>query len=315
MNKVIVITGPTGIGKSSILKNLSENLPIEIINADSRQIYQDLYIGTASPSEEEKSKFKHHLYNFLAIDKTYSSGQYIKDTKKKITEIHNQGKIPIIIGGTFFYIKSLWDGLAMDVNISNEIKQLVENMTSSETRQELKTVDIISYEKIHPHDSYRNKRALTVSLATSQPFSQLPLKGGVYNDYMFESFYLDIDREILYDKINKRVAKMFDAGLLDEIFDLIFGGCMVSATAFNSIGYKEILTEITFETKKVEEILEKLEEIKTSTEIRTQLIELISKNTRNYAKRQLTWFRNEKRLKRFDRLDLIYYLSDKLREL
>lgn len=301
MKPVIVLTGATGSGKSAFLYQHLQGQPLEVIGADARQIYRYMKIGTAMPSKDQLEMFPHHLFHFLEPSQKFSAGEFVKKTKALIPEIHQRKKIPIIIGGTFFYIKSLWDGLSQEPSISNEIKNYVESLTIAETRLQLKEKDVVSFQKISASDKYRLSRALMVSLSGEKPFSAYTLEGGIYHDYYFYSCYLQKPRKQLYADINLRTQNMFEEGLLDEVKELLKQGFNLKTAGIKSIGYKEIFERIThlakndwaqedYQTTMIE-ILQNLSQIEIN-----QIKDDIAQKTRNYAKRQLTWFRNEPRL-------------------
>jgi len=298
---VIVLTGPTGSGKSGIINALESSLPVEIINADSRQIYKKMSIGTAAPSKEEQAKFPHHLFAFLDPSEKYSAGDYATDSSRIINNILDRKKIPILIGGTFFYIKSLWDGLMEEPEISKESIGIIESMPLEEVRKQLQKVDETSYNNIKPSDIYRNKRALLIYMNGGRPFSAYSRTGGLYDSYDFHSFFIDMPRMLLYERINKRTQEMFKNGLMEEISTLLAQGYGKQTPALCTIGYQEILDFCT-DTRTTPAQIDK-----NSLE---KLILLIAQKSRNYAKRQLTWFRNEPRLKTIDHTQAIFLLSD-----
>ena len=191
---VFVITGPTSVGKSSLVFELSKKFPIEVISADSQQIYRYMCIGTAQPSTDVLKQLKHHLVAFTTPSEKYSAGKFIKDTSFLIQDIIQRGKIPFIVGGSFFYIQSLWDGLMdephIDINILNEIN----NMPHIERLELLKVLDPISYSRIHPNNIPRIQRALLISKSSQQPFSSFKRTNGIYDQYCFHSFQLERDK-------------------------------------------------------------------------------------------------------------------------
>ncbi|MDH4262709.1 MAG: tRNA (adenosine(37)-N6)-dimethylallyltransferase MiaA [Spirochaetia bacterium] len=301
MKPVIVLTGPTGCGKSHIIYNLPQNLPIEIINADSRQIYRFMKIGTALPDQNEIKRFKHHMFEFLDPSEAFSAGQYIQMCKNIIHEIHLRNNIPVIVGGSFFYIKSLWDGLIENVQINPITRDKVNQLTKEKAHELLCEIDPERGQKLNPSDEHRVKRSLMLVLSTDRRVSQLKKSGEIYSKYDFQSFYIDMDRSVLYEQINKRVMLMFQNGLIDEIKKLTKMGYTIHDPGLNAIGYKEIL-EIS-ESRNL--TLDNWTE-----EVKQEAVLKISKSTRNFAKRQLTWFRNQDRLKRIDPLYAVSLLSE-----
>lgn len=301
MPRVIVLTGPTGVGKTAVLESL-EAAPFEIVNCDSRQIYAKMEIGTDLPPASLQQRFPHHLYGWLDPSQKYSAGRFVKDAKNLIEKIHQRGKIPLLCGGTFFYVKALWDGIIEEPQIESEVLAKVEAMTNQEARARLQEVDPLGCQKIEANDVYRNKRALMVYLSAGRPISTFQRKGGLYTQFDFQSYYLDDHRDAIYQRINLRVQKMFEAGFLDEVQRLKQEGYNADSPGLRTIGYKEAL--------KMERTHGEMEH--WSEEIINNLIKEISQSTRRYAKRQLTWFRHEKRLKRIDHRHLFYQLSEEI---
>ncbi|MDH4199520.1 MAG: tRNA (adenosine(37)-N6)-dimethylallyltransferase MiaA [Spirochaetia bacterium] len=298
---VIVLTGPTGSGKSSALYGLPENMPIEIINADSRQIYKYMKIGTALPSSFELRRFPHHMFSFLEPSLPFSAGQFAAMSKNLILEIHGRQRIPVIIGGTFFYIRALWDGLIKPVAIAPAIEARVGALSLEEAYNLLQKTDPQRAKKIFMGDEYRVRRSLMICLAANAKISDLEKSGGIYDQYKFHSYYMDMDRKQLYERINQRVLKMFQEGLIAEIYELFEMGYSGKDPAMNSIGYKELLS------------IKNKYNLQSQTwpeSVRGEAISVISKATRNFAKRQLTWFRNENRLKKVDHAHAVSQLSE-----
>ncbi len=294
---VIVITGPTAAGKSEIVYSLPPETPIEIINADSRQIYRHMSIGTALPAPHELNRFRHHMFAHVDPYERYSAGRFIKEALAAIAEIQERGRIAVIVGGTFFYIRSLWDGLLEEPEISLELRVEVENLSLAEIRRRLQEVDPHSFANIDAENDHRNRRAYLVSAALQKPFSQAPRVGGIYKQYDFFNLCVMRERAELYERINLRVGKMIEAGLVNEVHKLIEMGYTKESAGMNSIGYAQILAHL---------------EGQLSLEEAQQEIAL---KTRNFAKRQLTWFRNETRLKKIDFAQGYFQLSDHLKGL
>jgi len=301
MKPVIVLTGPTGSGKSRVVYDLPEKLPIEVINADSRQIYRYMDIGTAMPSRAEMEKFSHHLFSFLDPSQPFSAGQYASLCKEALEKIHARNHIPVIVGGTFFYIKALWDGLLENIPIPPEIKERVGKLSREDAYNLLREIDPHRGAKLFLRDEHRVKRSLELSLSTNSPISSLTKSGGVFANYTFHSFCLDMNRATLYERINERVKLMFDHGLLKEVANLLALGYTVHDPGLNAIGYKEIINMSAHDHLDVKNW--------TDNMIR-QVIEKTSQASRNFAKRQLTWFRHEDRLKRIDPIHAVSLISE-----
>ena len=299
MKPVLVITGATACGKSTIALELAQKFDLEIIGADSRQIYEGLIIGTASPSEAEKKLAVHHLFNFLDPSKKYSAGLFTQACREKIDEIHSKNKIPLIVGGSFFYIKSLWDGLLTEPKIPDSLKDEIFQLPLKKVLEQLETLDPISYSKIEPENDHRLRRALLISKAGKKPFSSYLPEGGIFDQFDFYSFCLERDRKEIYQRINTRVRKMLNTGLLDEV-EWLQKNYSPDCAAMNTIGYKQFGSE----------------PVKSLKPSDLEIIESeIAKLTRNFAKRQLTWFRNEPRLKRIDYNYGISQISENLKNI
>lgn len=283
--KIIVISGPTGIGKSKVAVELAKKLGnAEIISSDSMQIYKEMSIGTAKVTDEEMSGIKHHMIDEVSIHDNFSVYDYQKKAKKLISDMNERGTIPIIIGGTGLYINSLLYNLdfsseAEDKELREKLNKEAELYGKEYLYNKLKELDPEYAEKLSVNDTFRIIRALEVIYKSGNKYSEENKNFREYNDEYDKLIYiLQTDRELLYDRINKRVDKMFDAGLLDEVKDIIKDMTseeIASNRALLAIGYKELISylqgEITYE----------------------RAVDLIKQKSRNYAKRQLTWFRRE----------------------
>ncbi len=264
---VIVILGPTGIGKTKMGVQLAKLLDGEIINADSTQVYKNLDIATAKIKESEKQNIPHHLFDIRDINENYTVYDYQKDCRKKIAEILSRYKTPILVGGTGLYIKAaLYDYKFEEENNNDQF----ENLTNEEIYDRLKKID--SDITIHKNNRKRLVRALNYCLNNNCKISSKEKTNELLYDTVFIG--LTTDRDILYERINQRVDAMFQEGLLDEaktIFDL---GIRTKAV-MTPIGYKELFPYFTNDAT--------LEEC----------CDLIKRNSRKYAKRQYTWFNNQ----------------------
>ena len=275
---IIIIQGPTAVGKSTLANKLVQELHTEIISADSRQVYKYLDIGTAKPSKEIQKKIKHHLIDIVFPDEEYSAGDFVKDTEKLIYELYSKDKLPLIVGGTGFYIKALLEGIFKAPSIPKEIRenltQIAEEKGSEFLYEYLKEKDPSSAKRANPNDLHRIIRALEVYEATGKTVTQL-WQENPSDKRNFKTFNILIseDREILYKRINRRVDEMLKNGLLKEMKELLEKGYNEKSSGMNTVGYREFFPY--FEEKR------NLEEC----------IQEIKKNTRNYAKRQFTWYR------------------------
>jgi len=286
--EVIVIVGPTCSGKTNLSLKLSQLIPSEIISADSRQIYKYLDIGTAKPSKNQLKKATHHLIDILDPSENYDASLFEKDAEKIIDEIFKKNKTPIIVGGSGLYIKALIDGIFVtadkDEEYRKELHQKRKEYGNELLYKELEKVDPESAAKMLPQNWKRVMRALEVFHTSGQPIwkhHQIQYIGKE-KKYLFKQFGLNWDRKILYENIDKRVDEMIDMGFVDEVKNILDKGVDKNLNSLNTVGYKEII-----------QYLE--EEITLD-----RAIELIKRNTRHYAKRQLTWFRKDKRIYWFD---------------
>ena len=271
---VIVITGPTATGKTKLSIELAKKLNGEIINADSTQVFKDLDIATAKVTEEEKEGIKHHLIDIKNINENYTVYDYQKDARKTIEDILNRKKTPIIVGGTGLYIKAcLYDYKFEEENNKNNY----ENESTEELYQKLIEVD--QNTSIHPNNRKRIIRALNYYNENKKPLSSKEKTDKLLYDTIFIG--LTTDRQKLYEKINNRVDKMVELGLIEEA-KKIYDTKIISKAVMTPIGYKELFPY--FENKcKLNECIEK-----------------IKQKSRNYAKRQYTWFNNQMNIKWFN---------------
>lgn len=288
INEVIVLVGPTCSGKTNLSLILSHLIHSEIISADSRQFYKLLDIGTAKPSTEQFKKVPHHLIDFLDPSENYDVSLFEKDAERIIEEIFNRNKLPVIVGGSGLYIKALIDGIFQstdkDEEYRNELLQKRKEFGNEFLYNELKKVDSISAEKMLPQNWKRVMRALEVFHTTGQPIWKHHQKQSSLKEkkYEFKQFGLNWNRELLYENINQRVDSMIENGLLDEVKNILEMGYDKNLNSLNTVGYKEIVQHLEGEIS-----LERA-------------IELIKRNTRHYAKRQMTWFRKDKRIHWFE---------------
>ena len=280
--KVIVITGPTCSGKTYLSIKVAEKLNTEIISADSRQLYKYLNIGTAKPSHQELKKVKHHLIDCFEPDKDYSASKFENDALNIIEKIFVENKIPVVVGGSGLYIKSLVDGIFdtvdKDEEYREELLQIRKEKGNEALYELLKKVDPESAEKMIPQNWKRIIRALEVYKLSGKKIGELQKEYSRENNIEFVQYALDWDRKILYENIEKRVDEMIEQGLIEETKNILAKSFDENINALNTVGYKEIISylknEITLE----------------------RAVELIKRNTRRFAKRQMTWFRKDKRI-------------------
>lgn len=283
MKKILIITGPTASGKTDFAILCAKKLNGEIISADSMQIYRDLNIGTAKPTSEEQSQVKHHLVDIVEANAEFSVQQFVQNAQQKIDEILAKGKLPIVVGGTGLYIKSLIFPYSFcSAKKDEKIREFYNNVLKEKGNDFLFSIlqekDESSAKKIHKNDTKRVVRALEI-LTINNGQNKTELNDGEENKPRYDYTLLAINypREKLYERINLRVDKMFEQGLLNEVKNLLEKGKIKkSCQSMQAIGYKELFEY--FENK-----------LSLS-----ETIELIKKKTRNYAKRQLTFIRGFK---------------------
>ena len=272
-----IIVGPTAVGKTDLVLELSQYLNSEIINLDSRQIYKYLNIGTAKPTKADIKYISHHLIDFVDPKIQYSSFNFKKDFSKAYNKVLNENKIPIITGGTGFYLDTIVKPF-IKVGSDYGLRKYLERLEKKEPgilRTILKKIDEVSFDKIHKNDLKRIIRAIEIYILKGKNRNQLKNESEpILKDYKI--FVLNRDRKELHERINNRVDKMFDQGLLDEVKYLLNNGFNKNLNSLNTIGYKETIQYL--EGKR------SLEETK----------EIIKTNTRNYARRQIIYFRKYK---------------------
>lgn len=280
---LLVIAGPTASGKTKLSIDLAKRFDGEIVSADSMQIYKKMTIGTAKPTPEEMDGIPHHLIDFAEPGESFSVAEYVELARKVIAEIHARGKLPIVVGGTGLYISSLIDNVEFaETGSSLEIREKYKKMAEEEGKaavlEKLREVDPETAASLHENNIGRVIRALELYELTGMPMSRhKELSKRHPSPYQLCCLALDYrSRQTLYDRINLRVTRMVEEGLLEEARELMASG--YSATAAQAIGYKELIPWLDGEAP-LEDCLER---------IRMQ--------SRRYAKRQLTWFRRDERI-------------------
>ncbi|MFA6708663.1 MAG: tRNA (adenosine(37)-N6)-dimethylallyltransferase MiaA [Fusobacterium sp.] len=272
----IVIAGPTGVGKTELSLKIAKLLQGDIISADSAQVYRNMNIGTAKITEEEKQGIKHYMLDVVDPVEKYSVGDYQREVDGILFEKEKENKNIVLTGGTGLYIRSITDGLSDLPGADEKLRQNMEKFSDSELLKQLRGLDEESANLIHENNRKRVERALEVCLLTGEKFSEISKKNIKNNNYKFLKLYLTRDRESLYARINKRVDIMMEQGLLEEVKFLYekYGGEILKK--INIIGYNELINFL---------------EGKISLE---EGINAIKKNSRRYAKRQITWFKKDK---------------------
>jgi tRNA dimethylallyltransferase len=272
--KGIVIAGPTGVGKTELSIKLAKALSAEIISADSAQVYTGMNIGTAKITKEEMDGVKHHMLDIVEPIKKYSVGDYQKTVDSILKDLEVDGKNVILTGGTGLYINSITEGLSNLPEADKNIREKLSEQTTDELYKKLQEVDPEAAREIHKNNRIRVERALEVFMITGEKFSKLSKQNVRGNSCKFLKVALERDREHLYERINKRVEIMLEQGLLEEVKELykIYGE---NLRKVNIIGYTEIVDFL---------------EGKQSFE---EAVHYIKQNSRRYAKRQFTWFKND----------------------
>lgn len=278
---IYVIGGPTASGKSKLAVELAKRINGEIISADSMQIYKDMNIGTAKLTKEEMQGIKHHLLDFVSPEGRYSVANFKTDAKIKIEEILKKGKTPIIVGGTGLYIDSMIYGIEfqdekIDKEYREELNELAEKEGLERLYEEARKIDSEAMKKISINDKKRIIRVLEIYHKTGKTKTEVE-KESRKNEikYNYKMFAITMNREKLYERIEKRVDQMIEQGLIEEV-QSILNKYHKFPTAMQGLGYKEVVEYL--ENKLTKE----------------EMIEKIKKKTRHYAKRQLTWFKKNK---------------------
>ncbi len=277
--QVVVLTGPTASGKSEMAMEVARSCGAEIVSADSMQVYKYMDIGTAKPTPEEQKEVRHHLIDVCEPDRRFTVSDYQKLAKKAIDSIHARGRLPLIVGGTGFYIDALIQSFELPAeSTSSTIRSRLYERAATEGQeslyQELLEVDPKSESRVHPNNLRRVVRALEVYYVTGQPMSDLMSKSEP--PYRSTILALDVEREHLYRRIDNRVDEQVSRGLISEVAWLLERYGERLATARQAIGYKEIIAYL---------------ESRVTIE---EAIETLKRNTRRYAKRQITWFRRNR---------------------
>ncbi len=275
-NTALVVCGPTGSGKTKLSIDLAKAFDGEIISADSVAIYKGLNIGSAKPTEKERSEVVHHMIDVVSPTEEFSVAEYKELSRKILSDVIKRGKTPVICGGTGYYI----DALLYDFSYGNcpknekfrlECEKIVEEQGVLSLHERLRSVDKETADILHPNDVMRIVRALEIYETTGKKKSEITDKKTPV--VPFFAFSYDYEREVLYDRIEKRVDKMFADGLIDEVNGLLDSGVTADMQSMQAIGYKEVVSGLN----------EKLSE--------EQIKETVKRNTRRYAKRQITWFK------------------------
>lgn len=287
---MVALVGPTAIGKTDLSLRLAKELQGEIVSVDSMQVYRYMDIGTAKIMPGEMDGIPHHLIDIVNPDEEYDAARFVRDALIAIKAIHGRGKVPLLAGGTGLYLKSLTQGIFAGApenpQIRAELRQRVETEGCSKLHEELSVCDRISADRIHPNDSNRIVRALEIYYASDIPWSE-HLRRQAATDHSGKvtntlQIGLTCDRQILYNRINRRSRQMVEAGLEKEVRSLLTMGYTRNLNSMGSIGYRHMLNYIDGMWAKEE------------------MLELLARDTRRYAKRQYTWFSRMPKLEWFE---------------
>lgn len=286
MLPLVVVVGPTAVGKSDLAVELALRLHSEIISADSMQVYKYLQIGTAKLTREEQKGIAHHFLSFLEPYENFSVAQFQCLARGKIAEIAEKGKLPLLVGGTGLYVQAVIDPYEFpEINKVEEVRQKLLNRIKKGEGDKLHTelfrVDPLTAARLHPNDYRRITRALEVYYLTGKPISDYHRKSQQKPLYKTVMIGLTRNREELYERIENRVEKMYQKGLVEELKDLLEKGYSFNLKPFQALGYKQTLAYLQGEY-----------DLPTA-------IYLTKKATKNYAKRQLTWFKRDSRIQWF----------------
>ena len=278
--KIVVLAGPTGIGKTSLSLEIAERFHGAIVGADSMQVYRYMDIGTAKPDAREQAQAPHYMIDVASPDEPFDAAAYARMARAATCRILDQGRLPLLVGGTGFYIKALLHGLftskPADSKVRGRLHEEAAEKGSHQLYDRLRQTDPKAADRIHPNDTYRIVRALEVYEMTGRPMSAYQAAHG-FSEKPFKplKFCLYMDREALYERINRRVAAMVAAGLLEEVKALLDKGYAADLKPMQSLGYRHMLDYLSGRLDWPE------------------AVEQLKKDTRRYAKRQLTWFRND----------------------
>ena len=284
-DKLLILTGPTAVGKTALSVDLAQNLNGEIISADSMQIYKLMDIGTAKVTDDEMKDIPHHLIDIIDPDEEYTVSDYQRDATNLIAILNKKNKLPIVVGGTGLYINSLvyklnFAKVPPNEDIRDKYESLADKYGNEYIYEKLSSIDPDSSKKIHIKDKKRIIRALEIFELTGKTMSEYNKNFRKETDnYNLLMICLNMDRAKLYERINQRVDIMIEKGLIKEVEHILNQGYSEDLISLQGIGYKEIIAYLNNKLT-LEEAIDK-----------------IKQGSRNYAKRQLTWFRRDKRIK------------------
>ena len=281
--QVLGFVGATASGKTSLALAVAQHLPCEIVCMDSMQIYRRMDIGTAKPTAAEQAVAPHHMIDIVDPCDPYSVAEYTDAAHKVISGILDRGNIPILVGGTGLYLQGLtmpmnYGGLPSDPVVRQQLTDELDLIGAEKLHDKLKAIDAPTADRLHPNDTRRVIRALEIHQLTGIPMSEHKTPTDADSPYNFSLYAIDWPRHLLHERINQRVDQMIAEGLVDEVHALITSGVPESAQSMQGLGYKELFPVFKNELP----LQSAVEQIKTGT--------------RNYARRQLIWFRRDKRI-------------------
>lgn len=284
--KVIAVMGPTAVGKSGLVLQLAKDLSGEIVNADSMQIYRFMDIGTAKPTAADRAEVAHHLLDIVDPDQDFHASLYSQLAREAINNLVEEGRVAIVVGGTGLYLKALFHGLFPAAHSKQSIRQRLhregEKDGGVELYKRLKQIDPSTAGRLHPNDLFRIIRALEVWECTGKPMSVLQMEHG-FRENPFNTLKIGLKRprSELYERINRRVAEMMELGLLTEVRELLDRGYGPDLKSMQALGYRHMVQHL-------------INGMKIAEAVRT-----MKRDTRHYAKRQMTWFGGDQEIKWF----------------
>ncbi|WP_378184280.1 tRNA (adenosine(37)-N6)-dimethylallyltransferase MiaA [Aquimarina sp. SS2-1] len=296
-NTLIVVVGPTAIGKTSLGIALAKHFNCEIISADSRQFFKEMSIGTAVPNKDELAQAKHHFIQHISIQDSYSVGDFEKDAIKRLTQLFLHNRHAVLVGGSGLYVDAVTKGLDNFPEVSEDVRKSLRKRHEEEgiesLQRQLEELDPVYYEKVDLQNTHRVMRALEICIGSGKPYSSYVTQSPKKRSFNIIKIGLTAERKIIYQRINQRVDIMMNDGLLDEVKKLYPNK---SLNALNTVGYKEIFKSI------------------EGTWDLDFAISEIKKNTRRFAKRQLTWFRKDQEIQWFDYQDSLESIIDYIKK-
>jgi len=284
--RVLLIVGPTASGKTQLSMEIAKKCESEIVSADSRQVYRHMDIGTDKPTASQRQQVPHHCIDIKDPDAFFSAGEYAGLARNIINEIFERKHLPLVVGGSGLYIRALVDGVFpgkyRDESIRVKLRQEAEQRGLEFLYQRLIQVDPVAAQKIHPHDSRRTIRALEVYELTGEPISRIQKERTQPAEFDSVFWALRWDRDVIYRRIEERVDRMIRSGLIEEVERLVKMDYDIGSNSLDSVGYKEVLDHL-----KCHSTLQ-------------ETVDRIKQNTRRFAKKQMTWFRGDPRIRWID---------------